>query len=64
MNWFETILAGLNGQMETPTSYGWFHLLAFLCFQSPFCLTDLLKTKLQDEKFLKMTKRSKSSCVQ
>ena len=41
-----------------------FHLLAFLCFQSPFCLTDLLKTKVQDERFLKMTKRSKSLCVQ
>lgn len=37
MNFFEKILAGLNGQMETPTSYGWFHLM-FLFFTILGCV--------------------------
>ena len=28
MNFFEKILEGLDGKMETPTMYGWFHLLS------------------------------------
>lgn len=29
MNWFEQILAGLDGKMETPTAFGWFHLMCW-----------------------------------
>lgn len=30
MNWFENILKVLDARMQTPTSYGWFHLLCLL----------------------------------
>lgn len=27
MNWFETVLNALDGKMDRPTAYGWFHLM-------------------------------------
>ena len=29
MSWFENILRALDGRMETPTAYGWFHIVSW-----------------------------------
>ena len=58
MNFFETILAGLNGQMETPTSYGWFHLM-FLFFTILGCVLLVMlaiKNRDDEEKARKTTR--------
>ena len=52
MNWFEKFLYNLQGTMETPTPYGWFHLLCvFLTFSSIIIL--FLLRKKHSEKSLK-----------
>ena len=58
MNFFEKILAGLNGQMETPTSYGWFHLM-FLFFTILGCVLLVMlaiKNRDNEEKAKKTTR--------
>ena len=53
MNWFENILKALDGRMETPTAYGWFHImsicimLALIVVVCIFCR----KTKMSEKAY-------------
>jgi hypothetical protein len=44
VTFFERILAALDGKMETPTPYGWFHLL-FLAIVITTCIFVIIKCK-------------------
>ena len=58
MNWFEKILAGLNGKMEMPLAYGWFHLMCwFLVIVLTVTLVMLaIRYRKDDAKIAKITR--------
>lgn len=58
MNWFEKILAALDGRMETPTMYGWFHLMfwALVVVATVLLCYFAVKNRKDKDKMAKMTR--------
>lgn len=54
MNWFEKILYALQGKMETPTFYGWFHCMFIAIFVTLCVLSVVLAKKHRTEKSFKI----------
>ena len=51
MNWFENILKVLDAKMQTPTSYGWFHLLCLLIMIALIVVVCLTCRNLSSKQF-------------
>lgn len=49
MNWFESILNSLNGQMQRPQPFGWFHIL-WLVVMVALCAVAIIFGKRANEK--------------
>ncbi len=50
MNFFEKIIHGLSGSMNTPTSFGWFHILSLVLMIAAIVVSLIFRKKLSDKK--------------